>query len=309
MINCRQSAGKTINLEPSETKREREIIHISDISDDNLKKYLKYFREELEWSILKIERYFRKYGIESSEPSIRRRLTKYNISYKPKQKGSFYNRKHTKESKDKISKQLIGKPGPWLGKTLSFETRQKISNSQKGKKLKQSTIDKKSKWMVENNPFRGKQHSKKTKEWLSQLKTGTKLTEKQKQHLSNIFRAKNNPNYKHGKFCGGFRTDHRYSNKSYIKIKKEVLSIFNNQCSQCDECEDLQLHHIIPVRNLEIKNVDFNNKFNLIPLCLKCHQKTIFKESEFELYFQDIVRTVWRHTEDVRNEHLPQNEE
>lgn len=313
MYNCRQSAGKLTNqskdYSPSETIRRIKEIHISEISDENLTKYLKYFREELEWSILKIVRYLNKYNIKCSESSVRRGLIRLNITYKPRQKGSFYNRTHSDETRNKISKKAEGREGYWKGKTMSYEVRQKLSKSLLGRKLKSSTIEKKSKWMLENNPFRGRTHSKETKEWLSLLKIGTTLTESQKNNLSEKFKGCNNPNYKHGKFTGNFKGESRYSNKTYARLRKNLLTIFNNSCAECEGVDNLQLHHIIPVRELEKREIDFQDKYNLIPLCLKCHQPTLFKESEFEEYFKDIVRTAWRYAESDRNDHSPHIEE
>jgi len=39
----------------------------------------------------------------------------------------------SKETREKLSKALIGRPSPQKGKTLSLETRQKMSASKKGK--------------------------------------------------------------------------------------------------------------------------------------------------------------------------------
>ena len=113
----------------------------------------------------------------------------------------FYGKRHTEETKQKISeankgkkhefseehKQKIGESNK--GKTLSEETKQKISESRKGK------------CCGENHPMFGKQHSEETKQKISEANKGNDYfkgkhhTEETKQKLSEMMSGENNPNY------------------------------------------------------------------------------------------------------------------
>ena len=60
----------------------------------------------------------------------------------------WYGRKHSEETKDKISKSLTGENHNFYGKTHTKETKQKMSEIKKGEK----------------NPFYGRKHSEETKQ-------------------------------------------------------------------------------------------------------------------------------------------------
>lgn len=107
-------------------------------------------------------------------------------------KNHFYGKKHTEESKRKISEHhadFSGENHPMYGRSLSDETRRKISEArkrkyatdpefrkrmsdcQKGKKLSEETKKKISESMSgENNPFYGRHHSDETKQKISESK-------------------------------------------------------------------------------------------------------------------------------------------
>lgn len=79
-------------------------------------------------------------------------------------KVGMYGKKHTDESKKKMSDASKGKEKPWLiGRKVSEETKEKISQSNKGKTVLENTKHKISEnhhnVSGENNPMYGKKHS------------------------------------------------------------------------------------------------------------------------------------------------------
>jgi group I intron endonuclease len=88
-------------------------------------------------------------------------------------KVGMYGKKHTEETKKKMSDAAKGKEKPWLsGRKISEETKEKISQSNKGKKLSEETKQKISKnhhnVSGKNNPMFGKKHSQETIEKLKE---------------------------------------------------------------------------------------------------------------------------------------------
>ncbi len=83
----------------------------------------------------------------------------------------FYGKKHSEDVKKKISSANKGRKGYNTGKTLSKETRMKISNS-----LKCIMSGK-------NNPMYGKKHTEQTKIKISESHKGKKIPEKYLKHL------------------------------------------------------------------------------------------------------------------------------
>ena len=61
--------------------------------------------------------------------------------------------------------------------------------------------------------------------------------------------------------------------------QKKIYAKYDNQCAECGADEDLNLHHIIP-----IKDGGDNSEGNLILLCAGCHQK---KHSPDTIYGQE----------------------
>jgi len=118
-------------------------------------------------------------------------------------------RKHTEESKRKISEALSGKNNPNFGKPLSEETKRKISESQKGEKHhgywkllseehKRKLSEAKSGM---NHPRYGKTLSEEHKRRISESQIGVKnhmygktLSEEHKRKISESLRDENNQN-------------------------------------------------------------------------------------------------------------------
>ena len=135
----------------------------------------------------------------------------------------MYNKKHTEETRRKISKKMKGKP-PWnKGKPLSEETKRKISEKMKG----------------ENHPNWGKKRSEETKKKISKGNKGKKRSEENKKKLSKFVSERNNttgfyrvsikngPSYKKG-FCWLYRYHENGKRKNISStdlsiLKKKVL--------------------------------------------------------------------------------------
>ncbi len=78
--------------------------------------------------------------------------------------------------------------------------------------------------------------------------------------------------------------------RASIEWKKWRASVFARDMFTCRECGKhggfLEPHHITPIRSDKSRLFDINNG---ITLCRPCHQKTIWKESEFQDKYQKLV--------------------
>jgi hypothetical protein len=97
----------------------------------------------------------------------------------------MFKKKHSKETRLKISDKIKGENNPNYGKNLSEEVKRKLSETRKG----------------ENNPFYGKKHSKETRKRFSEMRKRESLSEETRKKLSESSRGIKNPNYgkKHSK--------------------------------------------------------------------------------------------------------------
>ena len=117
----------------------------------------------------------------------------------------MYGKHHSEKAKEKMSKSSSGKNNPNYGKHHSEETKRKISEAQKGKKLSEEHRQKLSEAKKgENHPMYGKHHSKETKQKISKAEKGEKnhnygkeFSEKHKRRISENhanFSGENHPN-------------------------------------------------------------------------------------------------------------------
>jgi hypothetical protein len=94
---------------------------------------------------------------------------------------------------------------------------------------------------------------------------------------------------KHWNWQGG-KSSYKHSLRNSIEWKQWRLSVFERDGYQCQECGViggyLEPHHIVPIRS--DKTNLFNSK-NGITLCRPCHQKTIWKESNYQDKYLKIV--------------------
>jgi very-short-patch-repair endonuclease len=87
------------------------------------------------------------------------------------------NKKHSKETKLKISQACLGEKNGFYGKHHSEETKEKISNAVKLQ-------------MLFNNPMQGKHHSEETKQKIREKILGKKCSDKTKQKMSKVSKNK-----------------------------------------------------------------------------------------------------------------------
>ena len=153
----------------------------------------------------------------------------------------FFGRKHSEESKLKMSKSH---------KNMSDETRIKISEYKKNKIP----------WM------KGKKHSLETKKVISDLKTGIKLTEEHKKKIGDSLRGSKSYMWK-----GGVSKDKRIGIK-YIQWRSDVFLRDNWTCQTCGiRGVYLEAHHVKSwVKYPELRySLD-----NGVSLCKECHKLT-----------------------------------
>lgn len=63
-----------------------------------------------------------------------------------------------------------------------------------------------------------------------------------------------------------------YYGRVWKLIRIEVLRKYRNRCQNCGSRERLQIHHIIPFKEVGVHSLD-----NLIPLCISCHKREEWK--------------------------------
>ena len=103
-------------------------------------------------------------------------LVGYNMSIKSigvgiGEENSFYGKKHTQDTKDKISKINKGRKHP-------EELVNRLREIRRKENLSEETLDKKRNSVLgDKNPFFGKKHSEETKEKIRNKRVGTKMSE------------------------------------------------------------------------------------------------------------------------------------
>jgi len=93
----------------------------------------------------------------------------------------------------------------------------------------------------------------------------------------------------HPRWKGGISGEnHRL--RGSMEWKKWRTEVFSRDKYSCQECGDMGVyiepHHIIPIRSDKSKIFEITNG---ITLCRPCHQKTIWKESNFIKKYSALV--------------------
>ena len=111
---------------------------------------------------------------------------------------------------------------------------------------------------------------------------------KQADSLKGVLVGDKNPNWKGGitKYDEYVRTIKGFKYKMRIWSAK-VLERDGIKCKMCSSEDKLEAHHIIPVREVDIKHLfDIDNG---ITLCRKCHMKIHLKENSYKEYLKSLL--------------------
>jgi len=211
----------------------------------------------------------------------------------------FFGKKHTDETKGKISEALKGKPKHRVkSRPQSEGTKRKIREAHKGKKLSEETKhaigeSNKGKHAGKKNPNYGKQLSEETREKIGlKLKGKTKTeeqrrklrghhhTEEAKRRIREAKKGEKNPNW-----AGGISFE-PYCPKFSDTLKEEIRDKFGRKCFICPKTEEEE------GRKLSVHHVDYNKEqgcngvhWLLVPLCRSCNSKLNFNRD----YWQDLI--------------------
>lgn len=169
-----------------------------------------------------------------------------------------YNKgKHlSKETKRKLSEILKGRPSPMRGKKHSVESREKISDANKGKKPHSFT--------------------KETRKKLSEVRKGKKSSEETKKKQSLALMGEKSPMWKGGvsfiPYCPKFNE----------YLKEHVRNRDNRTCQLCSAKEN---GHKIPVHHIHYDKENCNP--DLITLCCGCNAKVNHNRDYYEALFMN----------------------
>jgi hypothetical protein len=159
----------------------------------------------------------------------------------------------TEEYRQKQREAMLRRVNP--GKNKSEETRKKISESSKKRKYSEETRKKHS-LLMKDKPgfFKGKKHSKESKEKISKALTGEK-------HY----------NWKGGISAKSLYVPERRTGR-YKQWKKKIFEKNGKICSICKKTEGrFEVDHIVPAAINKNKIYDVNNARIL---CRDCHKNT-----------------------------------
>ena len=160
--------------------------------------------------------------------------TRQKMSEAKKGKSSHMKgRKHTPESRRKMSEALKGKPSPMKGKKHSPETRRKVSEAKKGRKHSPETRQKMSEahkgeknhqW-GKPSPNRGKPRPVETRRKISEAQIGKTLSEEHRRKLSKANKGKRLTDETRQKISEGLKgKNHSNFGKSLSEETKRKLS-------------------------------------------------------------------------------------
>lgn len=173
--------------------------------------------------------------------------------------------RHTEETKQKLRETDKEINIEWhTGRTLSDETKRKISEANKGNPRRKHSEESKRK-MSESH--KGILHSEESKRKMSESHEGKIATTETKHKLSKVNTGKYNPNWK-----GGISFE-PYCDKFNYQFKEYIRDTYGRMCFLCGKEENGRKHCV--------HHVDYNKevlcngiKGEFVPLCLKCHITT-----------------------------------
>lgn len=167
-----------------------------------------------------------------------------------------------------LRKEVTGEK--YRGKTLTEETKKKISCSSKGKQHTEETKKKISESVTgEDNPFYGKHHTEETKRTWSEQRKGKQLSEETKCKMSETRKGENNPNY-NPNLTDEDRKERRIQ-QGYSDWQREVKHQANYTCDICGKRGNgtLHSHHLDSYNSHEERRLDITNG---VCLCEHCHR-------------------------------------
>jgi phage terminase large subunit GpA-like protein len=177
----------------------------------------------------------------------------------------------------KEHKKLVSKM--FKGTKLSDKHKKKLSLAKLGKKQSKGFVKKRLYWI------KGYKWKKETIQKRANSNRGKKREGVALDNIQNsIAKVRGYENYSlmpHGPLWRGL---------DWHDQRAEALKRDHHTCQHCRRKTMLDVHHIIPFRRSKDNSLE-----NLITLCKSCHHRLEPGKDE------DIVRTVWRHTEVRRN--------
>lgn len=181
-------------------------------------------------------------------------------------KNHFYGKRHSEETRQKISKAK-------KGKKLSDETCKKMSAARKGKPL---SIEHRKKLSESNKgrpSFRKNQH----------------LSETHKRNISKALMGEKSPTWK-----GGVSFE-PYCPKFTNEFKERVRAFFGHQCQMCGHVwregeRKLAVHHVNFKKDSCCSPA---TKKLFVPLCESCHGKTGMNRVFWEYWFTELINYIY----------------
>ena len=214
----------------------------------------------------------------------------------------FFGKKHTEETKKKLSEMRMGKKASMearlkmsksqKGRKYSLETRKKISESNIGRIISDEQRRKTSERNIGNKYCVGRILSEETKKKISESRLknppkpywlGKHLSAEHKKNVG-IGRRKYvgelASNWRGGKSFEPYSLDWRKTLKIAIRERDDYA---------CQICGEKQGNRALDVHHIDYNKLNCNPE-NLISLCLSCHRRTNGKRDYWTDYFNDKIQ-------------------
>jgi len=173
-----------------------------------------------------------------------------------------------------------GKKNPFYGKSHSDETKRKISEAGKGRKMSEKTKEKMREVFRGNKSYMfGKPKSQEIRKKLSEANKGRHPSEETRRKMSDAQRGEKGSNWRGGISFESYTQDWRDDLKDSIRKRDNYV------------CQICGMHQSELNYKLHCHHIDYNKKNcnprNLIVLCRSCHMKTNFNREYWTGYFNN----------------------